>query len=108
MGKEIGKSYNAKIFSLFPKSLSQIIEKIFFASEKSNGIIAAVGGPNIWVGKELFWTSVCSIFFESFFAHFKMSSRYRSIGKFRRTNEKELILCNLAVKREIFFEVGGV
>jgi len=44
---------------------------------------------------------------ESFFAHWEMSSRYRPIGDFRRAGEKELILCNMAVKRKVFEHLGG-
>jgi hypothetical protein len=36
-----------------------------------------------------------------------MRNRYRSAGLPRETTEKELILCNLAVRREVFLAAGG-
>jgi succinoglycan biosynthesis protein ExoA len=36
-----------------------------------------------------------------------MAARYRPIGNIHRATEKELILCNLAIKKSIFKKVGG-
>lgn len=36
-----------------------------------------------------------------------MRNRYRSTGTLRRTTEQELILCNLAFRRELFLASGG-
>lgn len=37
----------------------------------------------------------------------KSASRYRGRGRFRETDERELILCNLAVRRDAFLSLGG-
>lgn len=36
-----------------------------------------------------------------------MRNRYRKVGQPRVTTEKELILCNLAIRREVFLAAGG-
>lgn len=69
--------------------------------------VGVVGGPNIWDGEESFWASLASMVLESLFVHGRMAARYRPLGQTRRVSEKELILCNLAVRRSVFQKVGG-
>lgn len=106
-GRILGRLLPVRGFSLLPASASRLIEKSFFPASKATSEIAAVGGPNIWDGKESFWSSIGGIILESFFAHWKMAARYRPIGKFRVADEKELILCNLAIKKRVFSKLGG-
>jgi len=94
-------------FSLLPHWLCDLIIKRFFSRAVYKGEIGAVGGPNIWWRQESFWASMSGIVLESFFAHYLMAARYRPIGLVHRATEKELILCNLAIKRDIFKKVGG-
>ncbi len=62
-----------------------------------------VGGPNVLpLSGNGFWQEVADVFLQSTFAHWKMASRYRPLGCLRYASEKELILCNLAVKSKIF------
>jgi GT2 family glycosyltransferase len=95
-------------FSFFPAWVSKAIVKRFFSKKIYKGEIGAVGGPNIWRGEESFEASVAGIVLESFFTHILMAARYRSIGPVHRADEKELILCNLAFRREVFSRVGGL
>ena len=97
----------ARGFSLLPGWFSELIVEILFSRAIYRGEIGVVGGPNIWVKEESFWSSMAGIIFESFFASLKMSSRWRPIGDCRRVDEKELILCNLAVRRDVFRKAGG-
>jgi len=107
-GEKLGKPpEKMRGFSFLPSPVCRSIEKTFFSGNKARGEIGAVGGPNIWERKESFWSAMAGIILESFFAHWEMSSRYRPIGDFRRAGEKELILCNMAVKRKIFNALGG-
>ncbi|HUS60010.1 MAG TPA: hypothetical protein VMX76_01360 [Nevskiaceae bacterium] len=94
-------------FSLFPGWLSNLIVERFFSGTIYKGNIGAAGGPNVWWREEPFWASMAGIVLESFFVHFQMAARYRPIGLIHRATEKELILCNLAVRRDIFKKVGG-
>jgi succinoglycan biosynthesis protein ExoA len=107
-GKTIRKGNSGfRGFSFFPKSISNIIQKIFFSAKIYKGEIGAVGGPNVWSGKENFWETISGTTQESFFLQTKMAARHRPIGYFRRASEKELVLCNLAVRRNVFKKIGG-
>lgn len=97
----------ARGFSLLPAWVSKLIVEKFFSGTIYRGEVGAVGGPNVWWRKEPFWAALTGIVLESFFAHFLMAARYRPIGQIRRASEKELILCNLAIKRDIFKKSGG-
>lgn len=97
----------ARGFSLLPSWLSNLIIERFFSGIIYKGEIGAVGGPNVWWKDEPFWASMAGIVLESFFAHSLMAARSRPIGPIHRASEKELILCNLAVRRDVFKRVGG-
>jgi len=43
----------------------------------------------------------------SFFSHYKMRARYIKLGEVRESGEKELIGCNLMIKRSVFKALGG-
>ncbi len=87
-------------FSLF--ILSHIFTDIGNITERKKEIVA-VGGPNLNLGVfENIWEIISSDILESTFAHWKMAARFTQIGNIRMTEERELILCNLAVKRSIF------
>jgi len=112
-GKRMGRRAPIHNFSLLPKPICAWIGQRFFCgrqpsrNEVKRGKIAVVGGPSIWNRKETFWASLAGIIFESFFAYFKMVSRFRPTGNFRIVDEKELVLCNLAVVKRAFEKVGG-
>lgn len=97
----------ARGFSFFPEWLSDLIKERFFSGTIYKGEIGVVGGPNVWWREEPFWASIAGTILESFFAHSKMAARYRPIGLTHRANEKELILCNLAIRRDVFKKSGG-
>jgi len=78
-------------------------EEIFKKSQD----IAVVGGPAIQTKFRNFWQRVFSIIFSSLWATGKSRARYTKIGQIRETDEKELILCNMFVKKEIFLKEGG-
>ncbi len=94
-------------FSLFPDWLNNIVIQNFFSGKIFKGEIGAVGGPSVWWQGEPFWALVGGTILESFFAHGQMAARYRPIGSVHRATEKELILCNLAIRRDIFRQEGG-
>lgn len=69
--------------------------------------VAVVGGPSLTPPgdsplQRLFGVALCS-----FFGAGAMRNRYRSNGLLRQTTEQELILCNLAFRRESFLAAGG-
>lgn len=105
--RKLGVSAPMRVYSLLPPIACRYIDRKFFAGHLSRGEVAVVGGPSLWNRRESFWSSVSGIIFESFFAYFVMTSRFRPTGKFRYTDERELVLCNLAVKRKIFLKLKG-
>ena len=111
-GKKIGSRAPVHDFSILPRFFCVWIDQKFFSGTKQTAReipkIAAVGGPNIWTRKESFWSSAAGIVFESFFAYYTMVSRFRPTGDFRLCHERELVLCNLAIKRRIFNRIGGL
>lgn len=94
-------------FSFFPHWVNRLIANNFFSGIIYKGEIGAVGGPNVWWEKETFDSSIAGIILESFFVHFQMAARYRPIGLVHKASEKELISCNLAVRRDIFEKIHG-
>ncbi|HXE97526.1 MAG TPA: glycosyltransferase family 2 protein [Dongiaceae bacterium] len=73
----------------------------------SNPAVAVVGGPSItpetdsWL-QQLFGSALASAFGSG-----AVNNRYRVHGEPRKTTDKELILCNLAVRRPVFIGLGG-
>ena len=73
----------------------------------SNPEVAVVGGPSVtpcddsWL-QQLFGHALASAFGSG-----AVNKRYRAHGETRTTTDKELILCNLAVRRQVFIDLGG-
>lgn len=68
--------------------------------------VAVVGGPSIAPASDSFIQKCFAAIFISPFGGAGIRNRYRSTGEVRDSSEKELILCNLAFRREIFNEMG--
>lgn len=85
------------------KNNLKIAENIF----KQDNKIAVIGGPAVQTDFEFFWQKIFNFVFSSFFATGKSSARYKRTGKRRISDEKEVILCNLFVKKDIFIKIGG-
>ena len=69
--------------------------------------VAVVGGPSLTPADDKRLQRLFGTALGSFFGAGAMRNRYRSVGALRRTTEQELILCNLAFRRELFLEAGG-
>ncbi|MBI5417339.1 glycosyltransferase [Candidatus Poribacteria bacterium] len=70
--------------------------------------VAAVGGPNLTPPEDTFWQHCFGMGMASRFANGKVSARYRKTGKVRVSDETELILCNLCVRRDVYVNIGGL
>ncbi|MCX7825099.1 MAG: glycosyltransferase [Verrucomicrobiae bacterium] len=68
---------------------------------------AAIGGPSVIPPTDNFWQQCFARVMRSRVAVGRSIARYESKGERRATNESELILCNLAMRREAFQKVGG-
>ncbi|MBI5416829.1 glycosyltransferase [Candidatus Poribacteria bacterium] len=89
---------------------SEVPPEIFNAAIKHffDPKTAAVGGPNLTPISDTFLQRCFNMGLSSKFANGKVSARYTKIGKIRESNEKELILCNLCVKRSIYMSMNGL
>ncbi len=72
-----------------------------------NKEIAVIGGPSLTPATDTFLQRLFGLLLSSLFGAGAMRNRYRSVGAPRRSSEKELILCNMAIRRDIFLELGG-
>lgn len=69
--------------------------------------VAVSGGPNLAGQPEGRMEELYGRIFASPIGSPLVSSRYRGEGGVRTAGERDLILCNLMVRREIFLEMGG-
>lgn len=86
---------------LFKESFKKA--KDIFLKDKDVGI---VGGPSLTPENDNFIQKTFGATLSSSWATGLSSSRYKKKGKMRETNEKELILCNMFVKKEVFENCG--
>jgi len=85
------------------KNNLNIINKIF----KNNKDIAVTGGPSLPRSVDTLFQKAISIAFASFIGTSFSRSRYSRIGKPRISNDLELILCNMAIRRDLFLKIKG-
>ena len=85
------------------KNLIYALE-LFSKNEK----IGLIGGPSLTPDTDSFLQKNFGLILESNFAvGGKIKSRYAAIGDVRETDEYELILCNMIIKKTVFNQVGG-
>jgi len=83
-----------------------IFEKVLDIFNR-NPAIAGIGGPDLTPSDNSYMQHLFGYAMGSYFGHWKMRARYASIGKERFSDEKELLLSNLAIRRDIFLESNG-
>ena len=69
--------------------------------------VAVVGGPSVTPAEDSWLQRLFGYALASPFGSGAVHNRYRRAGKIRATTDKELILCNLAVRRSVFMAIGG-
>ncbi|MFP4467053.1 MAG: glycosyltransferase [Candidatus Goldiibacteriota bacterium] len=69
--------------------------------------IAVVGGPAEYPASDTVMQKTFSLVLGSFLASGKSRARYKGTGKKRYSGEKELILCNMFVKKDVFMDMKG-
>ncbi|MFA7061431.1 MAG: glycosyltransferase [Pedobacter sp.] len=69
--------------------------------------IAVVGGPSLTPDSDSRLQHLFAYALTSSFGSGAMRNRYRATGQSRATTEQELILCNMAVRRNLFLDTGG-
>lgn len=70
--------------------------------------VAAVGGPSLTPPGDSHFQRAIAWALASRFGGGVVRNRYRSVGELRATDDRELILCNLAFKRETYLTFGGL
>lgn len=69
--------------------------------------VAVVGGPSLTPESDSWIQQLFGAALSSSIGAGAVRNRYRVYGSVRETTEKELILCNLAIRRSVFMEMGG-
>ena len=70
--------------------------------------VAVVGGPSLTPPDNSLMQKIFGQALSSLFGAGAVRNRYRAVGDSRESTDKELILCNLAMRRELFLSVGGL
>ncbi|MDO9181765.1 MAG: glycosyltransferase family 2 protein [Bacteriovorax sp.] len=65
------------------------------------------GGPSVLVENDMYFTNPSILFFSSAFGIGPVRSRYNPVGKKRNASEKELILCNMLIRKDFFLKTSG-
>jgi GT2 family glycosyltransferase len=73
----------------------------------SDPAVAVAGGPSITPAGDSRLQQLFGLALSSGFGSGAVRNRYRVHGEPRETTDKELILCNLAVRRSVFMDLGG-
>jgi succinoglycan biosynthesis protein ExoA len=84
-----------------PSNLRRVIEML------GDPAVGMVGGPNLCPRDAPSLQQVFAVVLGSWLAFGPSRARYVAVGSVRPTNEKELILCNLMVRRAALLELGG-
>jgi cellulose synthase/poly-beta-1,6-N-acetylglucosamine synthase-like glycosyltransferase len=69
--------------------------------------VAVAGGPSLTPSSDSLLQQLIGIVLSSLLGAGSVRNRYRASGVTRSTTERELILCNLAIRRDIFIDSGG-
>ncbi len=69
--------------------------------------VVATGGPSLTPKTDSLLQRAFGAVLSSFLGAGGVRNRYRASGALRQTTERELILCNLAVRRQAFIDNGG-
>ncbi len=69
--------------------------------------VQMVGGPNVCPDDAPMIEKTFANVMGSWLSFGPSCARYRSVGKLRESNEKELISCNLVSRRDVLLESGG-
>jgi len=69
--------------------------------------VAVVGGPSLTPDDDTLLQRLFGSALASPLGAGAVRNRYRAVGANRETTDRELILCNLAMRREVFIEFGG-
>jgi glycosyltransferase involved in cell wall biosynthesis len=81
------------------------LRRIMDTFQDSN--VAMLGGPNLCPPDAPVLEQIFALVLSAWLAFGPSRARYAKVGRRRESSEKELILCNLAARREAVLELGG-
>ncbi len=70
--------------------------------------VAVLGGPSLTPSEDSLFQRAVAWALSSSFGGGAIRNRYRSYGILRNTDDRELILCNLAFRKEVYLAYGGL
>lgn len=70
--------------------------------------VVVVGGPSLTPDSDSMFQRAIGQTLSSAFGGGAIRNRYRQHGRLRETDDRELILCNLAIRKAVFLESGGL
>lgn len=73
----------------------------------SEAKVVIVGGPNVSPETDSVLQKAFDTVQTSLFGSYTIRARYRPVGVLRDTTEKELILCNMGMRKSVFMEMKG-
>ena len=77
------------------------------SSHFEDGRTAVAGGPNLVPPDAISFEKTVNAVLASWMGSFKVRNRYAAIGSVKEATEKDLILCNMMVRRKTFLSEGG-
>lgn len=77
------------------------------ARAMENDAVGVVGGPSLTPADDSTLQQVFGLALASWFGAGGVRNRYRAVGSRRETDQRELILCNMALRRDLFLELEG-
>lgn len=78
------------------------------AAAFSSPAVAVIGGPSITPGDDTPFQRAIAWALSSAFGGGAIRNRYRRYGTLRDTDDRELILCNLAFRKDVYLANGGL
>jgi len=84
----------------------EIFRKAMEIFDRDSNLVG-VGGPDLTPQNNTYLQRIFGYAMSSLFAHWKMRARYSVVGKERVAGEKDLLLSNMAVRKDVFLKMNG-
>lgn len=72
-----------------------------------NNTVSVVGGPAVTPQSDSFLQHCFGYVLESFFGAASLRSKFTKRGSVKEATERDMILCNMSVRKKVFNDVGG-
>lgn len=103
----VALSHNSLVYFLDDDSETIPGNPRSLVSHFEDGRTAVAGGPNLCPPQASHFEKTVSAVLASWMGSFSVRNRYAAIGSVKEATEKDLILCNMMVRRKTFVDEGG-